>query len=112
MIADFWRAIDAGRMAGRTHLGKRQLSGRRHGNGRRRARGRAQRRQGRIVFSRDGNLRERRNVLLDTGQMQRLQKHCCALAIGPHRARYREQHDGEGDEQTQHHAEGIEELGI
>jgi len=112
MIADFWRAIDARRMAGRTHLSKRQLSGGRHGNGRRCARGRAQCRQGRIVFPRDGNLRERRNVLLHTRKMQRLQEHRLSLAIGSHRARYRKQHDGKGDEQTQHHAEGIEELGI
>jgi hypothetical protein len=36
----------------------------------------------------------------------------CAPGVGADGARDREQDNGEGDEDTEHHAEGIEELGI
>jgi hypothetical protein len=44
--------------------------------------------------------------------MQRFRQDRRPLTIGADGARYREQHDGKGDEDTEHHAEGIEELGI
>jgi hypothetical protein len=44
--------------------------------------------------------------------MQRFCQDRHPLTVGADGARYREQHNGKGDEDTEHHAEGIKELRI
>ena len=44
--------------------------------------------------------------------VQRVQQHLRPLAIGTHGACHREEDDGKGNENTEHHAEGIEKLVI
>ena len=68
--------------------------------------------QRRIILARDGDLRERRDVLLHFFEVQRVQQHVFRLSIRADRARDTEQNDRENDEDTQHHTEGIEEVRI
>ncbi len=91
---------------------ERLLSRGRYIHRRRRTRRRTQCRQSRIVLTRNGNLREGSNVLLHFGKVQRLHQHLRPLAIRTHGACHREEDDGNGNENTEHHTEGIEELRI
>ena len=73
---------------------------------------RGQRRQRAIVLARDGLVRERRDVVLHVLEIQRVQQHVASLSVPADGARHSEQNDRENDEDAQHHAEGIEEMGI
>ena len=112
MIADFRRPIDAGRMAGRTYLSECLFSVGRRVSRRRTARWRARRRQGRIVFTRNGNLRKWRYVPLNIREAQGLLEHSLALVRFPDSVSVCKQDNGKSGEETDYHAKGIEEVRI
>ena len=111
MIADLRRAVDARRVASRTDFLEGLLARGRHIRSRP-GRRRSHDGQRRVVLTRDGDMREGRDVLLHLFQVQRVQQHPFALGIGADRARNAEQNDREQDEDAQHHTEGIEEVSI
>ena len=108
----FSAPIDARGMAGRTHLSECLFCGCRHVSSRRRARWGAQCRQGRVVFTRNGNVRNWLDVFMNIRQAQGLLQHSLALVRFPDRARKCKQDNGKSGEQTDYHAKGIEKLCI
>jgi hypothetical protein len=111
VVADFRCAVDARSVARRAHLFESVLAGGRYG-GRAAACGRGRRDGERAVVLTGNRLApERRGVLLD-GLLDHRIIQLLGVLILSERARKGEQHDGERDEDAEHHAERIEEMGI
>ena len=105
MIAHFRRAIDAERMASRTDFAERLFAGGRHVRRRSIAVGRGQNRQRGIVVTPNGDVSERRYVLLNVFEAHRIQQHLPPLSVPADHPGKHEQDDGKDDEDTEYQTE-------